>query len=139
MFVAMLNIIKAAIRPAVTMVTPVRNVAVFIRKNKMTTREEVYRAIDSELDYQASVWKNPEDSGAHNPLTVGEFILLVEQYTARARQLWTSESKQLAHTDSGACYYTEVQTLEFMRKIAGIAANCMTQHGAPQREGFEVV
>jgi hypothetical protein len=103
----------------------------------MTTREEVYKAIDSELDYQASLWKDPDDNEAPNPLTVGEFILLAEEYAAQARQVWRGESKQLAYTDSGKCYYTEVQTLEFMRKIAGIAANCMTQHGAPQREGFE--
>lgn len=104
----------------------------------MTTREEVYAAIDSELDYQASIWKDPENRETSNPLTVGEFVLLVEEYAARARQLWSSEPKELARTNSGECYYTEVQTLEFMRKIAGIAANCMIQHGAPQREGFEV-
>ncbi len=103
----------------------------------MTTREEVYKAIDSELDYQASLWRDPNDNEVPNPLEVGEFILLVEEYAARARQLWTSEPKQLVGTRDNKRYYTEVQTLEFMRKIAGIAANCMTQHGAPQREGFE--
>ncbi|MEE8372504.1 MAG: hypothetical protein V3R87_02045 [Dehalococcoidia bacterium] len=90
-----------------------------------TDRHLVYKAIDSERDYQDSLWRDQSHPEHRNPLTIGEFILLVEQYTSEARAEWTVEPK------------LEIEALNVMRKIAGIATNCMEQHGAPQREGFE--
>jgi hypothetical protein len=51
-------------------------------------------------------------------------VLLIEEYAARARHEWSKEKRP------------EDITLGFVRKIAGIAVNCMEQHGAPRREGF---
>ncbi len=82
------------------------------------TRFDVYRALDSERAYQENLWDG-------NTLEIGEFILLIEEYAARARVIWAGEPKP------------EVEALEFIRKVGGIAVNCMEQHGAPQREGFE--
>lgn len=87
------------------------------------TRSEVYAAIDSERKYQDWLWPNTEyaSAGESNPLTIGEFILLLEEYTARARFLWSQENKP------------EEKALHAIRKIVGIGVNCMEQHGAPKR------
>ncbi len=87
-----------------------------------TPRAEVYAAIDTEREYQDAVWGNAERGDLPaNPLTIGEFILLVEEYAARARADWSREPKP------------ERDALHGMRKIAGIAVNCLEQHGAPKR------
>lgn len=88
----------------------------------MATRDAVYRAIDSERDYQDRFWPGREQGGA-NRLTVGEFVLLLEEYILKARAEWTVEAKP------------EVNTLDMVRKVAGIAVNCMEQNGAPMRGG----
>lgn len=80
-----------------------------------TAREDVYAAIDSERVYQDAQW--PQG----NPLTIGESLLLIEQYTAKACVVWTVESPP------------ETETLNVVRKIAGIAVRCMENHGAPKR------
>lgn len=85
----------------------------------MTDRMDVYRAINSEREYQDNLW--PDHGDTSNPLTIGEFLLLIEEYASKARKEWVVESKP------------EDNTLEFMRKIAAIAVNCMEQHGAPLR------
>lgn len=93
-------------------------------------RNEVYKAIDSERAYQDGQWPQGEWDGTgqqpSNPLTIGEFLLLAEEYCQRARDAWSKEKKP------------EGNTLEIIRKIAGIVVNCMEQHGAPQRKGFEM-
>ncbi len=86
-----------------------------------TPREEVYEAIDTERVYQDRLWRLANDPSFANELTIGEFILLLEEYTARARARWTTEPKP------------ETESLHIIRKIAGIAVNCMEQHGAPTR------
>lgn len=84
----------------------------------MPTRAKVYTAIDSERDYQDKKWGEMD---AANPLTVGEFVLLLEQYAAEARAVWSREFKP------------NTETVDIVRKVAGIAVNCMEQHGAPHR------
>ena len=88
----------------------------------MTPREDVYAAIDTERDYQDAKWPQDGRPEAPNPLSVGEFLLLIEEYAAKARTEWANEKKP------------EERTLREIRKIAGIAVNCMEQHGAPHRE-----
>lgn len=84
------------------------------------TRQEVYAAIDSERDYQDRIWRNAAGDGP-NPLEVGEAILAMEDYLEQARKIWCREHKPCA------------QSLEFVRKVAGLAVSCMEQHGAPPR------
>ena len=86
-----------------------------------TTREQVYKAVDSERDFQDFHWQNPDGSGTPNPLTVGENLLLIEEYAARARSEWSKEGRP------------EMRTLNMIRKIAGIAVRCLEEHGAPFR------
>lgn len=98
----------------------------------MPAREKVYEAIDSERAYQKSVWFDTVDIGiggsarVDNPLSIGEFILLIEEYTAQARGHFAKEAKP------------EMNALNTIRKIAGLAVNCMEQHGAPMRHLAQV-
>ena len=84
-----------------------------------TNRDAVYRAIDSERDYQQGLWPGHEDQD--NPLTIGEFLTLLRVYLQKAEEEWTVEAKP------------EMNALNTVRKVAGIAVNCMEQHGAPYR------
>ncbi len=86
----------------------------------MATKAEVIAAIDSELAYQNFTW--PESgSNSDGVLSVGERILLIEEYVAKARLAWSQEKKP------------EIGALDIMRKIAGIAFRCMADHGAIPR------
>lgn len=87
-----------------------------------TSRKEVYAAIDTERKYQDSLWPQDGRPDAPNPLTIGEFVLLMDAYLADAKDAWRKEKKP------------EMKTLDIVRKVAGIAVNCMEQHGAPHRK-----
>lgn len=91
-------------------------------ETNVTTRAEVYKAIDSERDYQDNFVL--PDRKYYQTHTLGEFILMLSQYADQARQKWTH------HSDKDAV----PPSLEEVRKIAGIAVRCMEQHGAPQRK-----
>ena len=80
-----------------------------------TTREEVYKAIDTERAYQ--------DQLNERTLTIGDEILLLIEYTARARTEWSNEFE-----------YPEEKTLEMVRKVAGIATRCLENHGVKPRQ-----
>lgn len=86
-----------------------------------TPRTEVYAAIDTEREYQDS-FVLPERQ-YYQTHTLGEFILMLNQYVAQAQEKWTHHSDQEAVPSS----------LHEVRKIAGIAVRCMEQHGAPKR------
>ncbi len=83
------------------------------------TRAEVYEAIDTERAYQLKLWSRGE---ADDPLTIGEYVLLLEEYAAKARYMWSGEIAP------------ETETLEVVRKIAALGVACMEEHGAPRRQ-----
>jgi Tol biopolymer transport system component len=88
----------------------------------MNTRAEVYQAIDSERDYQDSLW-NPETTptqGIHSP---AEWVLYISDYVREA----TTQASRSADPQSREA------VLNTIRKIAGMAVACMEQNGAPQR------
>jgi hypothetical protein len=87
----------------------------------ITSRYHVYEAVDSERNYQDKMWSEnaPADPRA---LSIGEDILLIEEYCAKARLAWSKEMRP------------ELTALEEIRKIAGIAVRCMENHGAPKRK-----
>jgi len=94
----------------------------------MIERARVYEVIDGEREYQDRVWRennpsSPETAldGTARPLSIGEDILLIEEYIAKARALWSCEKRP------------ELGALNILRKIAGIAVRCMETHGAPPR------
>jgi hypothetical protein len=84
-------------------------------------REDVYKLIDGERAYQDKIWQDQDNPGQPNPLNIGEVVLLIEEYVAKARAQWTVEKKP------------EVETMSIIRKIAGVAVRAMEQHGAPPR------
>lgn len=84
----------------------------------MPTREKVYEAINTERYYQDNVWPRGEEP----EFSTGEEILLIEEYVLRAREAWTGEKQG-----------EESETLNAIRKIAGIAVRCMEKHGVQQR------
>lgn len=93
--------------------------------SKPTTREEVYRAIDSERDYQTRVWRENAGLSETEPVrTVAEELLMLEDYVARARTAWTNAKRDV-----------EVEvTTDILRKCAGICVRAMENHGAPVRK-----
>jgi hypothetical protein len=88
-----------------------------------TTRAEAYKAVDSERDYVDS-FVLPERQ-YYQTHTLGEFILMLNQYAAQAMQKWTHHGDAIDDFP---------ESLHEVRKIAGLAVRCMEQHGAPLRK-----
>ena len=89
-------------------------------------RKLVYEAIDSERSYQDNFVLPERDY--HSTHTLGEFILMLSQYSSQAMQKWTH--RQFRNSALG-----NEESLHEVRKIAAIAVRCMEQHGAPFRGG----
>lgn len=90
----------------------------FIPLNVNINRADAYAAVDSERDYQDARWGDT--------LSIGEQILLAEEYISIARGEWAQEKPP------------EARALNVMRKIAGIAVHCLEDHGSPQRPQREI-
>lgn len=86
------------------------------------SRKEVYKRIDEERNYQDSFIDDMVETPDGMSMAVGEEILLIEEYIAKARTEWTNDFTQ-----------PEVSALHMIRKIAGICVRCMENHGAPKR------
>jgi hypothetical protein len=84
----------------------------------------VYKAIDSERDYQTRVWRENAGLDETQPVrTVAEELLMLEEYVSKARAAWTAAPRA-----------TEVRiTTDILRKCAGICVRAMENHGAPFR------
>lgn len=90
----------------------------------MTSRADVYAAIDSERDYQEMRVKRDQGAGFHS---TEEFLLYMDYYM--------TETKKIASTTWGPKAKDAI--LEFVRKVTALGVACMEQHGAPQRAKFE--
>jgi hypothetical protein len=86
------------------------------------SRADVYAVIDGERDYQDAKW--PKEKVSDRPIatepTVGESVVLLQQYVTMAIEQWTSQVGDQA-------------ALHQIRKIAAIAVRCMEYHGALPR------
>jgi hypothetical protein len=80
----------------------------------MTSRREVYKAIDTERDYQEVRW----DGHTH---TVTEWMVYMRDYIEEG----------LHHVSRSA---NELQALEEVRKVTALGVACMEQLGAPKRK-----
>lgn len=87
-----------------------------------TTREEVYRAIDTERTYQDSKWGNTLSGNrpGDGSRTTDEFALYILGYSHKL-------------LDNASTFANTEDKLEIVRKIAGLCVACMEQHGAPKR------
>lgn len=86
----------------------------------LTSRGDVYDALESERDYQDDKFSGRDRSAIDR--TLDEFILYIRQYADEACRLTT-------HGD-------ETEALHFVRKVGALCVGCMERHGAPRREGF---
>lgn len=92
----------------------------------MSSRAQVYAAIDTERTYQDALAKASAErfgtSFGHHEIP--SYLLFMQQYldlaTARASMDW-----------SGDCY---IETLKIIRKIVALGVACMEEHGAIDRE-----
>jgi hypothetical protein len=95
----------------------------------MTTREEVYKAIDSERDYQDSKWvgtrSGDKPGGGALDRTLDEFSLYIQGYTNDL-------------VDIASHIGPSGEKLNCVRKIAALAVACMEAHGAPLRSCYRV-
>lgn len=80
----------------------------------MPTRKEVYEAIDSERDYQDSLPRNEVKEQ-----TAMDQLALIRRIVRDMEDHW--------YDDPG------FPTMDFMRKIAGVAVRSMEELGAPKR------
>lgn len=78
-------------------------------------REEVYKLIDGEREYQNEIWGTDQDSKA-----VGSHLTLLDTYLKEAKDGYT-------YTDGNR------KALETIRKIAALAVRCMELHDTPAR------
>jgi len=91
----------------------------------MTTtlnRQEVYKLIDGERDYQDSLW-NSETTTSDGIHSFEEWLVYIEDYTAEAKHILSRNPKQEADPEAAA----------ILRKVAAMAVCAMEQHGAPPR------
>lgn len=85
----------------------------------LTTRDDVYKAIDSERDYQDSLSRNvvnKEGDPTFSPMTN---LAIIEELCARMKSDFYDKP---GHPD-----------MSYMRKIAGTAVRAMEAFGAPER------
>lgn len=93
----------------------------------MSSRTEVFAALISERNYQDHVWRENAGNVEGQPVrTIAEELLMIEEYAARARKVWTDAPRDV-----------EVEaTTDMIRKIGAICVRAMENHGAPHRVGF---
>lgn len=85
-----------------------------------TPREEVYRVIDGERDYQENLPSNRSED-VKRTRVVSEYLTMLDHYVRHAQDAWTTRAG------------IEVP-LHDMRKIAALAVCCMEEWGAKPRE-----
>jgi hypothetical protein len=79
----------------------------------MATRQEAYRAIDVEREYQDTKWAGHKHQTA-------EYLTMLRSYLQKADEAWTFNSGDEA-------------ALDVVRKIAAIAVHCMEENGVIHR------
>ncbi len=86
-------------------------------------RQEVYKLIDGERDYQDRRW-NADTTTSQGWHSTQEWLSFIQDYANEGLHLGTREADQIAY----------MKQLAILRKIAGMAVAAMEQHGAPKRE-----
>ena len=91
-------------------------------KRGATTREDVYKSIDGERDYQVKRWGEDQET------EINSFILYMEYHLQRARQI--ASTARDGNNSPGA---TGQNSLDCIRKVTALGVACMEKNGAPQR------
>lgn len=82
------------------------------------SRQQVYRAIDSERVYQSQRWGASGER--HSAL---EYLVYIQDYVLEAMHRLSRTSDDAAH----------LETQNSLRKIAALAVCALERHGAPER------
>lgn len=80
-------------------------------------REDIYKILDTERDFQDQAWDGEE----HRTHEVGTFIVYIEHYLNQARTRVSTDINT-----NGA--------LNELRKVAALAIACFEAHGVPNRK-----
>lgn len=88
----------------------------------MTSRAEVYAALDGERAYQRK-WEKSESRGQHS---LSEWFAYMEDYIAEAKHILAREMQQDDYP----------KVTHILRKVTAMGVAAMEQHGAQRREGF---
>ena len=92
-----------------------------------TTRERVYRALDTERDYQKYLAKKAGVNAYKvRPHSLEDFVLYMEDYMHELRhqlsRIWTRDRNPTT------------EMLNTLRKVTALGVAAMEQHGAPYRD-----
>lgn len=83
-------------------------------------RKGVYKLIDGEREYQQDLEKDPSRHDSNYNHTVGDYLVLLNSYVAKANTAWSDNADVLP-------------ALDIIRKIAGICVHCMEDYETPAR------
>jgi hypothetical protein len=85
-------------------------------------REQVYKAIDTEREYQNMMWNESTTAskGQHSP---EEWYMYMEDYINQAKHILSRENVQSSYP----------KAMDIMRKVASMAVCAMEQHGVKER------
>ena len=89
----------------------------------MATRQECYKAIDSERAYQNDLWGDGYDLEHRRP---EEWLVYIDVYLNKAKVAITSIKDNTAIPE----------TIHIIRKITALGIAAMEQLGAPRRAGY---
>jgi hypothetical protein len=86
------------------------------------SREDVYKLIDDERDYQDLRW-NRETTSSEGVHTPEQWIVYMEDYLAEAKHILSRQATQVA----------DPQAMEIIRKVTAMGVCAMEQHATRPR------
>ena len=93
---------------------------------KEMNRQEVYRVLDGERDYQ-NQFVDERGYATNHPIAAE--LIMMQTYLNTAMTTWTHSS---AKNDDG-----EAQVLDVMRKMVAMGVRCFENWGVPERKAFK--
>ena len=87
-------------------------------------REDVYKLIDGERDYQNLKWNIATTSDSKRSLE--EWFMYIEDYVNEAKHILSRETRKSRQT-------ADIRAGNIMRKVAAMAVFAMEQHNVEQR------
>lgn len=89
------------------------------------TRDDVFKAINTERDYQQRRWGHRQANGVfvEHVHTTHAYVLFMQDYLEEARKI-------LSRNEEPQCWEEVLGTL---RKVVTLGVACFEQHGVPSR------
>jgi len=85
-------------------------------------REEVYKVIDTERDYQIEMTKNNDRPDMIDDLHLGDSLSAIEHILSEARKEWYKGSTPYQNS------------MDYIRKISGLCVQLGEKYGMPERK-----